>query len=409
MHTLFINITQLVSVQNPTEPLRGKELQHLPFITHAYVWVKDGIIQGFGKMSDGVPLLEANIIDCDGGFLLPTYCDSHTHLVFAAYRENEFVQKIKGSSYAEIAASGGGILNSALAVQNMEEDRLFELAAERLHKLILLGTGAIEIKSGYGLLPAAELKMLRVIQRLKQAFPMPIKATYLAAHAVPPQHTASTFVQEVINHTLPQVAEENLADFVDVFCEKGFFTPEQTIDICTAAAKLGLPSKIHANQLHISGGVQAGVAVNAVSVDHLESMDVEAIHALAASQTIGTLLPTAAWFLRMAMPPAQQLLAADCAIALATDFNPGSSPSGNMNLVLSMACVQMRLTPQQAINAATIQGAFAMQLQHVVGSIAVGKRANFILTKPIKSVDFLPYSFGENSIQAVFINGRLYK
>jgi imidazolonepropionase len=340
--------------------------------------------------------------------VLPAWCDSHTHLVFAVSREEEFVDKLKGLSYAEIAARGGGILNSAKKIATTGEEELLRVAMKRLGELISLGTGAIEIKSGYGLTVEAELKMLRVIRKIKELSPIPVKATFLGAHTYPEiyRDDHEGYIRLITDEMLPRIAAEKLADYIDVFCENGFFSPEETITICNAGKAAGLKPKIHANQLSVSGGTQAGVALDAISVDHLETMDEAAISSLAGSGTIGTLLPTAAFFLRMPFQPARKLIDAGCAIALASDYNPGSSPSGNMNLVLSMACIGMRMLPEEAINAATINGAFAMELQDQVGSITLGKKANLIITRPVPSLAWLPYSFGTNSIDKVMIFGE---
>ncbi len=410
MATLLKNIKLLVNVRESNYLLHGKDLQNLPCIENAFLIVEGDAIAAFGKMSD-LKLKEeafAFTIDASGKIILPSWCDSHTHLVFAGSRENEFIDKIKGVSYAEIAAKGGGILNSAKKLNEAKEEELFLLAKERLQALINLGTGAIEIKSGYGLTVEGELKMLRVIKRLKQAFNMPIKATFLGAHTIPAnfKENKEGYIKLIIEEMLPAIEKEQLADYIDVFCENGFYTPEETIKICEAGKSFGLKAKIHANQLSLSGGVQAGVAVGAVSVDHLETMDENAIKALAQSKTIGTLLPTAAFFLRMPMQPARDLIDAGCAIALASDFNPGSSPSGNMNFVVALSCIQMKMLPAEAINAATINGAFAMEVQNEVGSITVGKKANLIMTKPIPSLEYLPYSFGTNLIDKVMLAGE---
>ena len=349
-----------------------------------------------------------NEIDATDQFILPCWCDSHTHLVFASSREEEFVDKIKGMSYEEIAAKGGGILNSAKKLNAMSEDELFNVSWKRLNEVIKLGTGAIEIKSGYGLSVEGELKMLRVIKRLKEVSPIPIKATFLGAHTYPLEYRENHkgYIDLMINEMLPVITKEKLADYIDVFCENGFFSPEETEKICKAGISQGLKAKIHANQLNFSGGVEIGIKLNAVSVDHLETVNGDIINKLANSQTIGTLLPTAAFFLRMPFQPARQMIDADCAIALASDYNPGSSPSGNMNLVVAMSCTGMKMLPEEAINAATINGAFAMELQNEVGSITVGKKANLIFTKPIASLAYLPYAFGSNLIDKVMINGE---
>ena len=412
MNTLVTNIKQLVNVREEQLLLRGKDLSNLPIIENAFLLIKDDRIFDYGKMEslkkDDFVIDE--IIDANGATVLPTYCDSHTHLVFAASRESEFVDKIKGLSYAEIAAKGGGILNSADKLNQTNEEDLYSMAAERLRKLIQLGTGAIEIKSGYGLTVDAELKMLKVIKRLKETFPIPIKATFLGAHAFPIafKENKQTYINLIINEMLPAIEKENLADYIDAFCEEGFFSVEQTEQICLAGMEKGLKVKIHANQLHISGGVELGVKLNAVSVDHLEAMDINSIQSLANSNTIGTLLPTAAFFLRMQYQPARQLIDAGCAIALASDFNPGSSPSGNMNLVNSIACIQMKMLPEEVINASTLNAAYAIEVEKDLGSITKGKLANLIFTKPIPSLAYIPYSFGENLIDKVMINGKFY-
>ena len=348
-------------------------------------------------------------IDASGQFILPCWCDSHTHLVFAASREEEFVDKLKGMSYEEIAAKGGGILNSARKLNAMSEDELFDVSWKRLNEVIKLGTGAIEIKSGYGLSVEGELKMLRVIKRLKEISAIPIKATFLGAHTYPLEYRENHkgYIDIIINEMLPVIAKEKLADYIDVFCENGFFSPEETETICRAGIRQGLKAKIHANQLNFSGGIEVGIKLNAVSVDHLETVNGDIINKLANSHTIGTLLPTAAFFLRMPFQPARQMIDAGCAIALASDHNPGSSPSGNMNLVVAMSCTGMKMLPEEAINAATLNGAFAMELQDETGSITVGKKANLIFTKAIPSLAYIPYAFGSNLIDKVMINGEI--
>ena len=408
--TLFTNIGQLINVREQDELLRGKALGDLPVIKDAWLLVEGDRISAYGFMRTIPENLSAvkNSVDLSGRMILPAWCDSHTHLVFAASREEEFVDKIKGLTYAEIAAKGGGILNSAAKVRDASEDELFNAAWKRLAQISKMGTGAVEIKSGYGLSTEAELKMLRVIKKLKEKSPLLIKSTFLGAHTYPQQYKSDHqgYIKIIIDEMLPQIAREQLADYVDVFCEKDFFSPEETIQICRAAQAHGLKAKLHANQLHCSGGVEAGVAVNALSVDHLESMDENAIRSLSNASTIGTLLPLAAFFLRMQYPPARKLIEAGAALAIASDYNPGSSPSGNMNLVLAMSCIQMKLLPEEAINAATINGAYAIELQNEVGSIQKGKKANLIITTPVPSVAYLPYSFGENWIDRVMINGE---
>lgn len=411
MNLLITNIHQLVNVRLETKILRGKELSELPIIKNAFLRIENGLIKEYGEMEKLLPVAgrrsSEELLDAKGATILPTWCDSHTHLVFAASREEEFVDKIKGMSYSDIAAKGGGILNSARKLNDTPEDALFDMAWQRLHDLMRLGTGAIEIKSGYGLTVEGELKMLRVIKRLKEKSPIPVKASFLGAHTYPPEYKGNHqgYIDLIIGEMLPKIANEQLSDYIDVFCEDGFFSAAETETICRAGMAMGLKPKIHANQLNLSGGTQVGVKLGALSVDHLETMDESAINTLAASNTIGTLLPTAAFFLRMPYQPARDLVDANCAIALASDFNPGSSPSGNMNLVVAMSCIQMRLLPEEAINAATINGAFAMELENEVGSITKGKRANLIFTNPIPSIAFLPYSFGSNLINRVMING----
>jgi len=413
MATLVSNIKQLVGVRQESKLLKGKELSVLPVIENAYLIIENGLIAEYGGMSN-LKLQTSNfkqIIDASGQFILPCWCDSHTHLVFSASREEEFVDKLKGMSYEEIAAKGGGILNSAKKLNAMSENELFDVSWKRLNEVIKLGTGAIEIKSGYGLSVEGELKMLRVIKRLKEVSPIPIKATFLGAHTYPVEYRENHkgYIDLIINEMLPVIAKEKLADYIDVFCENGFFSPEETETICKAGLRQGLKAKIHANQLNFSGGVETGIKLNAVSVDHLETVNGDIINKLANSQTIGTLLPTAAFFLRMPFQPARQMIDAGCAIALASDYNPGSSPSGNMNLVVAMSCSGMKMLPEEAINAATLNGAFAMELQNEAGSISVGKRANLIFTRSIPSLAYIPYAFGSNLIDKVMINGEIIR
>lgn len=408
--TIFINIRSLVNVRETSKLLRGKELAELPSIQNAFLIVENDVIAAYGSMNDIGNLQSSigNTVDVTGQFVFPAWCDSHTHLVFAASREDEFVDKIKGLSYAEIAAKGGGILNSAKKLNAASEDELFISAWKRLEEVSRLGTGAIEIKSGYGLTVEGELKMLRVIKKLKERSSLLIKSTFLGAHSYPFEFKENHqgYIDLIIQKMLPVIAKEKLADYIDVFCETGFFSPEETEMICRAGMGYGLKPKIHANQLNLSGGVETGVKLGAISVDHLETMDEKTIAMLAASGTIGTLLPTAAFFLRMPFQPARQLIDAGCAIALASDYNPGSSPSGNMNLVAAMSCIQMKMLPEEVMNAATINGAFAMELQHQAGSVTVGKKANLVFTKQIPSLAYLPYAFGSNLIDRVMINGE---
>jgi imidazolonepropionase len=411
MDTLLTNIGLLGGLHTSNELLRGKELAIFPCINDAFLLISGDKISSFGSMQEllSSPIKAEKTINVNGGYVLPAWCDSHTHLVFAASRESEFVDKIKGLSYAQIAAKGGGILNSATKVQDASEEELIQGALARLHEIALLGTGAVEIKSGYGLTVEAELKMLRVIRQLKKLSPVIIKATFLGAHAYPLafRNDHEGYIAQIINEMLPAIAEEKLADYVDVFCEEGFFSRDETERIVAAGMQYGLTPKIHANQLHLSGGVQVGVKMKALSVDHLETMDEETIHLLANSTTIGTLLPNAAYFLQMSDPPARSLLEAGAAIALASDYNPGSAPSGNMNDVVSQACIRMRMLPEEAINAATLNGAHAMGLEDRCGSIQIGKLANVVITKPISSLAYLPYAFGTNLIEQVILKGQV--
>ena len=417
---LIYNIKQLVNTREESHVLRGAALADMPCIDHAWVHIEDDRITAYGPMS----ALPSNLtrlvgetaegaVDATGRLVLPAWCDSHTHLVYAGSREAEFVDKLRGLSYAEIAARGGGILNSARQLADATEDALFNAAWQRLQELSRLGTGAVEIKSGYGLTVEGELKMLRVIKKLKEKSPLSIKATFLGAHTYPPAYKDDSnhqgYIDLIIRDMLPVIAREGLADYIDVFCEKGFFDVAETEQILRAGIQYGLRPKIHANQLHLSGGVETGVRLGALSVDHLETMDAAAIGALAGSDTIGTLLPTAAFFLRMPFQPARDLLDAGCAIALASDYNPGSSPSGNMNLVVAMSCIQMRLLPEEAINAATVNGAYAMSLGHELGSITLGKKANLIITRPLSSLAYLPYAFGSDLIDQVMIGGEFIR
>lgn len=408
--TLITHIGRLVGIHEHDAVLRGKQLSQLPFIEDSFLLIEGDQIVSFGPMSslEQMPIKGTHLIDAKGGYVLPAWCDSHTHLVFAATREDEFVEKIKGRSYQEIAANGGGILNSAKKLAATSEDQLFNSAWQRLVEISKMGTGTVEIKSGYGLSVEAELKMLRVIKRLKERSSLVIKATFLGAHTFPLLYKDdhAGYIRLIIDEMLPVIAAEKLADFIDVFCEEGFFSPEETEQICQAGLRHGLPAKIHGNQLHLSKGVQTAVKLKAISVDHLETMDEESIQLLASSNTIGTLLPNAAFFLRMSDPPARQLIEAGAALALASDYNPGSAPSGNMNWVLSQACIRMRMLPEEAINAATLNGACALQTQHQCGSIRAGKRADLIITKSIPSLAYLPYAFGQSCIEQVLVAGE---
>lgn len=401
MTELVINIGRLAGVQDPKQPLRGRNLAILPAIDNAWLLIEDGVIAGFGSMTDGNLPEVGHKTNASGSMILPSWCDSHTHLVFAETREEEFVDKIRGLSYADIAAKGGGILNSARKLNAMSEDELFNRAWKRLDEVRSMGTGAIEIKSGYGLTPEGELKMLRVIRKLKERSSLVIRSTFLGAHSFPLEFRDNHegYLKMIEDEMLPAIAGEKLADFIDVFCEDGFFSPEETERICRAGMKYGLKPKIHANQLHLSGGVQTGVKLNALSVDHLETMDDAAIRALADSSTIGTLLPTAAFFLRMPFQPARAIIDAGAAVAIASDYNPGSSPSGNMNLVVAMSCIGMKMLPEEAINAATINGAFAMDAASELGSVAIGKKALLNIIPPDVTPAFLAYSFGSQHVK----------
>lgn len=410
MTTLIINIKQLISTRNTFPLLRGKELAELPFIENAFLLVEDGIIAAYGAMYElelKVPQLPKAVVDAAGQFVMPCWCDSHTHIVFAGSRENEFVDKIRGLSYAEIAARGGGILNSSEKLNACSEEELFQQSWKRLNEINRLGTGAIEIKSGYGLSVAGELKMLRVIRRLKEQSDMIIRSTFLGAHTYPQAYKENHegYIRMIIEEMLPVIAAEKLADYIDVFCESGFFSPQEMERICMAGAAVGLKPKLHINQLNSIGGMEAAIKLGAVSVDHLETMTEKDVSALAGSGTIGTLLPTAAFFLRMPFQPARQLIEAGAAVSLASDYNPGSSPSGNMNLVVSMSCIQMKMLPEEAVNAATINGAYAMEVEQMAGSITVGKKANLLFTKPMPSLAYMPYAFGTNLVDKVMMNG----
>lgn len=411
MARLLTNINLLLNVRETWPVLRGTAMAQLPFISNAYLLVENGFIAAYGSMDSMPPAFKKikDKEDASGRLLLPAWCDSHTHLVFAGSREEEFVDKLKGFSYAAIAAKGGGILNSANKLAGINEDDLYRQSLKRLEEIMLLGTGAIEIKSGYGLTVEGELKMLRVIRRLKQAVSIPIKATFLGAHALPAAYKENRegYIQLIIEEMLPVISREKLADYMDVFCEKGFFSAEETTLLCAAGKEYGLKPKLHVNQLNSIGGIEAGLRAGAVSLDHLETLTEQEIKLLAsATGTMATLLPTAAFFLRMPLQPARQLIDAGCAVALSTDYNPGSSPSGNMNFVVALSCIQMCMLPEEAINAATINGAHAMELAGEVGSISVGKKANLILTKPVPSLAYLPYAFGSNLIEKVMLAGE---
>ena len=407
MNVLFKNIKELIQVRETTvDFLSGKEMNVLPTLKNAFLLVQNGLISDFGLMKN-CPKINIKTIDATGKIILPSWCDSHTHLVYAGNREDEFVDRINGLSYAEIAEKGGGILNSAKKLQQTSEEELYNQSKFRLEEIIQLGTGAVEIKSGYGLTKDAELKMLRVIKKLKENYPIEIKATFLGAHAVPSEYknNKSGYLQMLIDTVLPTIQKENLADFIDIFCETGYFSVEDTLQILEAGKKHGLVGKIHVNQFTAIGGIKAGVENNVLSVDHLEEMRTEDIEVLKNTKTMPVALPSCSYFLGIPYTPARKMIDAGLPLALATDYNPGSTPSGNMNFVVASACVKMKMTPEEAINSATINGAYAMNLQDKVGSITKGKLANLILTKEINSYNFIPYSFGNDCIEKVFLKG----
>ena len=410
MRLLIKNIGQIVGIDNLNRRrIAGSDMDHTETLANAWIATNDERIDSFGVM-DRIPNQSAfdEVIDARGGVLMPSFCDSHTHIVYAGSREQEFLDKIHGLSYEEIARRGGGILNSADRLHSATEDELFEQAMERVREIIRMGTGAVEIKSGYGLSTEDELKMLRVIARIRASVPLEIRATFLGAHAVARSYIGrqEEYVDLVCREMLPAVAHEKLADFVDVFCDKGFFTIEQTRRIMREAARFGIRAKIHANELDFSGGVQLGVEEGALSVDHLERSGKAEIEALKGSQTMPTLLPGAAFFLGMSYPPAREMISEGLSVALASDYNPGSSPSGNMRMVMSLASICMRMTPTEALNAATINGAYAMGIEQDFGSITVGKIANFILTTPLSSFEFFTYAYSTPLIERVFLRGR---
>ncbi len=411
---LVKNIKSLCGITDGrVRKVSGAQMKTFQGIDNAYLIIDGGVIKGFGAMNDFKENENSfsTVIDATGRYVMPCWCDSHTHTVFASWRETEFTDRIKGLSYQEIASRGGGILNSATKMAAATEEELFNDAYHRIAGMIKKGTGAIEIKSGYGLSVEAELKMLRVIKKLKQALPIPVKATFLGAHAIPENYKQNHngYIELLINELIPVIEKENLADYCDVFCEHGYFTKEETITILEAGKKHGMKPKVHAHQLSNSGGVQAGVKCNAISVDHLEYVGDEEVNLLLSSQTMPVVLPGAAFFLNLPLPPARKMIDAGLPLAVATDFNPGSSPSGDMNFMIAMLCIQYKLLPEEAFNAATINAAYAMDLAHSHGSIAVGKQANFFITQKISSLTMIPYAFNDTVIEKVFINGKLYK
>ncbi|WP_347838475.1 imidazolonepropionase [uncultured Draconibacterium sp.] len=414
MKLLLENIKELVQVEeHPVLFKAGKDMAKVDTIKNAFVIIRDELIEDFGPMEqlkdkyfDDDLLIE---IDCSNRLVYPSYCDSHTHLVYPAPREKEFVDRIKGLSYEEIARRGGGILNSAKLLHNTSEDALYESAMERIGEIVKMGTGAVEIKSGYGLNTNDELKMLRVIRRIRQCAPICVKSTFLGAHAIPLEYKnkPSDYVDMVINEMIPQVAADELADYIDVFCDKGFFSVEDTERILMAGLKYGLRPKIHANELGLTGGIQAGVKYNALSVDHLEYVGEEEIEALKNSETMPTVLPGAAFFLNMKLSPVREMIEAGLPVALASDFNPGSSPSGNMSLISAMGCINFKMLPEEVINATTINTAYAMGISESYGSIARGKVANLFITSEVPGIEYLPYAYGSNLVETVIINGEI--
>ena len=417
MKTLILNIKQLVQTElSPRKWVAGKDMARLGILENAYLLVEEDKIAGFGKMEDlnreavyaGGDIVKE--IDATGRLVMPSYCDSHTHLVYAGSREIEYIDKIRGLSYEEIAKRGGGILNSCERIRKASEEELFDAAYDRIQEIAGFGTGAVEIKSGYGLDTESELKMLRVIRRLKAETPLLIKSTFLGAHAVPLEYKGrqTDYVDLIINEMIPMVAAEELADYIDVFCDKGFFTVEDTDRMLNAGMKYGLRAKIHANELDYSGGVQVGVKYNAISVDHLECMGEEEIACLLESETMPTVLPGAAFFLNMPYSPVRKMIQAGLPVALASDYNPGSSPSGNMKFIMSLGCINYKMLPEEVINATTLNSAYAMGVEEEAGSIAVGKLANFYITTPISGIEYLPYAYTADLIEAIFLKGEQY-
>ena len=414
MRTLIKNIKELVGVEtSPKLRKQGKEMAQLETIKDAYLLIEDDKINAFGPMEaeSGKRKAESGVdfvVDATGKIVCPSFCDSHTHLVYANSREHEFVDKIRGLSYEEIAKRGGGILNSAKATAAASEDELYDMAQQRLDEVMRMGTGAIEIKSGYGLTTESELKLLRVIRRLKESSPLTIKSNFLGAHGIPMEYRGhqEDYVDLVINEMIPLVAAEDLADFIDVFCDQGFFTVEDTERILMAGIKYGMRPKIHANEMAISGGVQVGVKYGAISVDHLEQMGDTEIEALKDTETMPTVLPGCAFFLNLPLSPARKMIDAGLPVAMASDFNPGTSPSGNMQLILSMACIRYRLTPEEALNATTLNTAYAMGVSDEVGGITKGKLANLIITQSMTQLEFMPYYYGANKVAKMILNGK---
>jgi imidazolonepropionase len=412
MKVLIINIKELIQVRDiGILKVSGAEMKELPTIKNAFLLIEDDLIADYGEMKNCPSIKVDSTIDSKGKMVLPTWCDSHTHIVYAGNREQEFVDRINGMTYEEIANRGGGILNSATKLKETSEEELYNQSKNRLEQVMKMGTGAVEIKSGYGLSVKGELKMLRVIQKLKSNYPIEIKATFLGAHAFPSEFKENHqgYIDSIINEMLPAISNEKLADFIDVFCESGYFSVSETEKIMEAGNKFGLKSKIHVNQFNAIGGVNAAVKNNALSVDHLEIMNNDDIEILKNTDTMPVALPTCSYFLGIPYAPARKMIEAGLSLALASDFNPGSSPSGNMNFVVATACIKMKMTPEEAINAATINGAYAMDISKTHGSITIGKKANVIMTKPLNSIYELPYAFGSNLIDLVIIEGEIVK
>ena len=410
MKILITNIKELIQVREKgISKVSGLEMSVLPTIKNAFLLIENDVISAFGAMDNCPKTTVDTTIDATGKMVLPAWCDSHTHIVYAGNREQEFVDRINGLSYEEIANRGGGIINSAKILNKTSEEELYNQSKFRLEEVMKLGTGAVEIKSGYGLSVEGELKMLRVIQKLKANYPITIKATFLGAHAFPLEYKENHngYIDLIINEMIPQIAKEQLADFIDVFCEWGYFSVEETKKIMAAGIQFGLIPKIHVNQFNAIGGIKAAVKHNALTVDHLEVMNPEDIEALKNTETMPVALPSCSYFLSIPYTPARKIISAGLPLALATDFNPGSTPSGNMNFVVATACIKMKMTPEEAINAATINGAFAMGISETHGSITMGKKANVIITKPITSFYQLPYAFGSNLIETVIIEGNI--
>ena len=412
MKVLIINIKELIQVRDiGILKVSGEKMNELPTIKNAYLLIEDDLIADYGEMKNCPSINIDSTIDSKGKMVLPTWCDSHTHIVYAGNREQEFVDRINGMTYEEIANRGGGILNSATKLKETSEEELYNQSKNRLEEVMKMGTGAVEIKSGYGLTVEGELKMLRVIQKLKSNYPIEIKATFLGAHAFPKEYKENHqgYIDSIINEMLPAISNEKIADFIDVFCESGYFSVSETEQIMEAGNKFGLKSKIHVNQFNAIGGVNAAVKNNALSVDHLEIMNNDDIEILKNTDTMPVALPTCSYFLGIPYAPARKMIEAGLSLALASDFNPGSSPSGNMNFVVATACIKMKMTPEEAINAATINGAYAMDISKTHGSITIGKKANIIITKPLNSIYELPYAFGSNLIDTVIIEGEIVK